>query len=162
MSQNENAFGLYLQKCKDLHEEWHPGARYNEEEFQELAIEAWNTASEAKKDNVRSRVKNENETAKPSQGSQAPSIKASPFLGKKRFCVLHILGTFDFRKWEKFLTKIPQNKYVVILYNNERKFRCLMPGPSAPSKIFERDQKILNVFKKFWTCSKFFGRVQKI
>ena len=38
----------------------------------------------------------------------------------------------------------------------------LMPGPSAPSKIFERDQKILNVVKKFWTCSKFFGRVQKI
>ena len=37
-----------------------------------------------------------------------------------------------------------------------------MPGPSAPSKIFERDQKILNVVKKFWTCSKFFGRVQKI
>ena len=35
-----------------------------------------------------------------------------------------------------------------------------MPGPSAPSKIFERDQKILNVVKKFWTCSKFFGRVQ--
>ena len=37
-----------------------------------------------------------------------------------------------------------------------------MPCPSAPSKIFERDQKNLNVVKNFWTCSKFFGRVQKI
>ena len=37
-----------------------------------------------------------------------------------------------------------------------------MSGPSALSKIFERDQKILNVVKIFWTCSKFFGCVQKI
>ena len=37
-----------------------------------------------------------------------------------------------------------------------------MPCPSAPSKIFEHDQKILNVVKKFWTRSKYFGHVQNI
>ena len=36
-----------------------------------------------------------------------------------------------------------------------------MPRPSAPSKIFERNQKILDVFKIFWTCPKNLNAVQK-
>ena len=35
-----------------------------------------------------------------------------------------------------------------------------MPRPSAPSKIFEVDQKFLNMVKNFWTCSKNFNVVQ--
>ena len=45
--------------------------------------------------------------------------------------------------------------------------KSLMPGPSAPSKIFERvqknferGQKILDVFKIFWTCPKNLNVVQ--
>ena len=53
MNGDEFAFVRYLTRCKELHEQWHPGSKYDEEEFKTLASKKWNDASELDKDKFR-------------------------------------------------------------------------------------------------------------
>ena len=53
MSRDEFAFVRYLKRCKELHEQWHPGAKYDEEEFKKFASKKWNNASKLDKDKFR-------------------------------------------------------------------------------------------------------------
>ena len=56
-NQEELAFERYLKKCKELHEQWHPFARYNEEKFKELALQEWNRAEDEDKNKFRQNPK---------------------------------------------------------------------------------------------------------
>ena len=56
-NQEELAFERYLKKCKELHEQWHPSSRYNEEKFKELALQEWNKADDEDKDKFRQQPK---------------------------------------------------------------------------------------------------------
>ena len=53
MNRDEFAFVRYLKRCKELHEQWHPGAKYDEEEFKKFASKKWSDASELDKDKFR-------------------------------------------------------------------------------------------------------------
>ena len=53
MNRDEFAFVRYLKRCKELHEQWHPGAKYDEKEFKKFAMKKWNDASELDKDKFR-------------------------------------------------------------------------------------------------------------
>ena len=57
MSQDELAFERYLKRCKELHEEWHPGTKYEQDKFKDFALQKWNGASDTEKDSFREKVK---------------------------------------------------------------------------------------------------------
>ena len=67
MSQDELAFERYLKRCKELHEEWHPGAKFEQDKFKDFALQKWNAASDNEKDDFREKVKK--------TGFQAPFIQ---------------------------------------------------------------------------------------
>ena len=46
---DDAAFEMYLQKCQNLHEEWHPGAVFDEKVFKEMALKEWKEATEMDK-----------------------------------------------------------------------------------------------------------------
>ena len=57
MSQDELAFERYLKRCKEVHEEWHPGAKYEQDKFKEFALQKWNAAVETEKGKFREKIK---------------------------------------------------------------------------------------------------------
>ena len=61
----EAAFELYLKICKGLHEKQHPGFKYDEVVFEELAVEKWNSFSKDEKDFFQSKLVKEKKNEQP-------------------------------------------------------------------------------------------------
>lgn len=79
MSQDELAFERYLKRCKELHEEWHPGSKYEQDKFRDFALQKWNAASDTEKDNFRDKVKKTGFQAPFSQNRNPTSPATEPF-----------------------------------------------------------------------------------
>ena len=79
MSQDELAFERYLKRCKELHEEWHPGAKYEQDKFKDFALQKWNAASDTEKDNFREKVKKTGFQAPFSQTRNPTAPATEPF-----------------------------------------------------------------------------------
>ena len=124
MSQDELAFERYLKRCKELHEEWHPGTKYEQDKFKDFALQKWNGASDTEKDSFREKVKKTgfqapfNQTriptgpaTEPFRTSQTPfatfstgnyflTSEKNPKMSKrKRVYVRFLLETDTSRKW---------------------------------------------------------------
>ena len=61
----EAAFELYLKICKSIHEKQHPGFKYDEVVFEELAVEKWNSFSKDEKDFFQSKLAKEEKNEQP-------------------------------------------------------------------------------------------------
>ena len=86
MSQEEAAFGLFLEKCYEAYERKslrENETKFNVEEFPKRARAKWNMFSEAEKDKFRSKLSKE-EVERP-QFSQVPL--ETPFCGQLLFII---------------------------------------------------------------------------
>ena len=116
MSQDEQSFERYLKRCKELHEEWHPGARYEQDKFKDFAVEKWNAASETEKDQFREKLKKPGFKAPFNQNRNPTGPATEPFRTSQT-----PFATFSTGKYLLTSDKNPK-MYVPTFKNHDRFF----------------------------------------